>query len=162
MNEEKDYISVKEFIKVVDRTEQSIYKRLKNKDDELNNYAKKFSHGIKLHKNAVREVYARDLTDEQIFGLIGRVEKVEPKVEEIKQLDYTREKQEEEKKKDKELIEVLEREIEKKDKIIEDLTKSLNYQQQLSLADKQTILQLQEINEQKPKKWNIFNFFKRK
>lgn len=162
MEDEKYYISVKEFIKVVDRTEQSIYKRLKNDYDELNNFSKKFSHGTKIHINAVREVYARDLTDEQIFGLIGKVEKVEPKVEEVKQLDYTREQQEKEKENDKKIIEVLEREIEKKDKIIEDLTKSLNYQQQLSLADKQTILQLQEMNEQKPSKWKIFNFLKRK
>ncbi len=162
MIDEREYLSIKEFIKVVDRTEQSIYKRLKNKDDELNNFSKKFSHGIKLHKNAVREVYARDLTDEQIFGLIDRVEKVEPKVDEIKQLDYTREQEEEERENDKKVIEILEREIEKKDKIIEDLTKSLNYQQQLSLADKQTILQLQERNEQKESKWNIFNIFKRK
>lgn len=161
MEDEKYYITVKQFIKVVDRTEQSIYKRLKNKDDELNNFSRKFSHGIKLHINAVREVYARDLTNEQIFGLIGRVEEVEPKVEEVTQLDYTRELNEEQKETDKKIIEVLEREIEKKDKIIEDLTQSLKFQQQLSIADKQTILQLQEIKEQKTKKWNIFNLFKR-
>ena len=77
MNEEKEYLSIKEFIVVVDRTEQSIYKRLKNKNDKLNNYAKKFSKGTKLHKNAIKEVYGIDLTDEQIFGLIGRVENVE-------------------------------------------------------------------------------------
>lgn len=175
MNEEEKYITIKDFIVVVDRTEQSIYKRLKNKNDKLNNYAKKFSKGTKLHIDAIREVYAMELTDEQIFGLIGRVENVEEKVEQVKQLNATmgneQTKAREVTNNDSKIIEILEREISKKDKIIEDLTlqladttKMLDQQQQLSIADKTTILQLQKGMEEskKKKRRSLFDLFKRK
>lgn len=171
MSEEKDYLSIKDFIIVVDRTEQSIYKRLKNKDDKLNNYSKKFSKGTKLHKNAIKEVYGIDLTDEQIFGLVGKVEQKVEKVEKVEKLDFAEnieraESQQKQVNNDK-IVEILEREIKNKDKIIENLTlqladttRMLDQQQQLSIIDKQTILQLQAGTEKKRK--SIFDIFKKK
>lgn len=163
MNSDKDYIKVKDFAKIVKRTEQSIYKRLSKPNNLLKAYVKETEEGLKIHKSAIQEVY--------------KVE-VEPK-KEVEQPSLTNgiieeEQHEEHKEKQsatQQVIDILRKELEeqrksneKKDEQIQALTEQLQQslvmlsnEQKLNAMNTQRILQLE-----KPKRKSIFDLFKRK
>ena len=132
---ERKIFTVREFAEQVGVSVQSIYKRLKNKQDEIQKF-----------------VIAKD---KRYFIAAEAIEKI------YKNKQENNSKQEDN---DINIIAILREQLELKDKQIEELNrrleeaqKSLNQQQQLMLLDKQKILMLEDKTEKK----SIFSIFKR-
>lgn len=135
---EKEYLSIKEFADRANVSQQSIYKRIANKNDSLYPFLKIINRKKYICVSALLSIYNIDNENPQ------------PKQE------------------DKNIIEILEKEIESKNKQIETLLNQLteahtliNQQQQLHLLDKQKIKELEE-SQTETKRKGIFNIFKRK
>lgn len=147
-----NYISVREFAEMVGVSVQSIYKRMKKADDPIRDFIK-IKEGKKvISVEAIEIIYDSDFCFEEI----KEEKKNEEDTEAIKLL--------------KAQIEHLQKEIEFKNKQLEDLTEQLkasseretnyqtllNQQQQLTAIEKQKVLMLEE-----KKKKGLFNRFKR-
>lgn len=132
---QKEFLTVKEFAAQVGVSVQSIYKRLRNKQDEIQKFVIAKDKKYFIAAEAIEEIY--------------------------KQKQDNNSKQEDN---DSNIIAILREQLELKDKQIEELNrrleeaiKTLNQQQQLMLLDKQKILMLEDKTEKK----SIFSIFKR-
>ena len=162
-----DYLIVKEFAGLGGMSEQSIYKRISKVDDPIQPFVDKSSKPWKIDIIALEVVYHKKIDNLNRQPSLKVVEKVE-KVETTKDNVYHKEEiQPKEDTASLKVIEILQKEIEKKDKLIDTLTKQLeantqllNQQQQLSLADKKRILELEESYEHRQNEqgsiWNRF------
>ena len=155
MEKEEIFLSVKEFADKVNKSEQSVYKRIKKLSDPIQKYIK-LRNGKTVISTAAICIYNNDLTD---YEEIETEEKPLPDSDIINIL--------------KEQIEQLKKELEFKNKQLEDLTEQLkasseretnyqtllNQQQQLTAAaEKKEMLLLEEKN----KKKGFFSRFKKK
>lgn len=132
---ERKIFTVREFAEQVGVSVQSIYKRLKNNQDEIQKFVIVKDKKYFIAAEAIEEIY--------------------------KQKQDNNSKQEDN---DSNIIAILREQLELKDKQIEELNrrleeaiKTLNQQQQLMLLDKQKILMLEDKTEKK----SIFSIFKR-
>lgn len=152
---EEKFFSIKEFAEEVGKSEQSVYKRIKKANDPIQNYIK-LRNGKKVISAAAVCLYNGDVNE---YEEIGTEEKPLPDTDIITLL--------------KEQIEEQRKEIEFKNKQLEDLTEQLkasseretnyqtllNQQQQLTAAaEKKEMLLLEE----KSKKKGFFSRFKKK
>lgn len=181
INEE---LYVSELAEILDIRTQSIYERLKKENNIINKYRVPDTDPVKLYKAVIEEVYKKDLKDleqqenETLQSTLQGTEEEQnknPLHENESKENYLKviavlEKQVEQQKKD----------LETKDKIILSITERLaesqnlvNQQQQLALADKKSMLELEEkiklleqpkdnIEEPQENKWSIFSIFKKK
>lgn len=134
---EQDFLDVKEFAAAVGVSVQAIYKRLKKEDDILNNYVSNVNGKTMISVSAINNV----------FNVKGYV--VEPK-----EIEYLKERVEEQKE-----------QLKMKDDLINSLmeqiktqTNLLNQEQQLNLLNQQKILMLEEKTNRK----GILSIFKKK
>lgn len=132
---ERKIFTVKEFAEQVGVSVQSIYKRLKNNQDEIQKFVIVKDKKYFIAAEAIEEIY--------------------------KQKQENNSNQEDN---DINIIAILREQLELKDKQIEELNrrleealKSLNQQQQLMVLDRQKILMLEDKTEKK----SIFSIFKR-
>lgn len=163
---EERYYSILEFAELVNVSVQSIYKRLKRKDNIIHKYVK-IKNGKKVISGEAVEIYKKD---EYEYEEITVPEEIEEETEEkentYNQIIEIYQKQ----------IELLTAEIEIKNKQIEELTAQLkasseretnyqhllNHQQQLNLTDKQRVLLLEEQTQTEKKKKGILKIFQKK
>ena len=150
----EEYLGVKEFAERVQKSEQSVYKRLRNKNDKIQQYVKLKDGKKIIAAAAIDNLYNNDC------------------------IEYEEIKEEEKPLQDNEIINILKeqieqqrKEIEFKNKQLEDLTEQLkasseretnyqtllNQQQQLTAAEKQKVLLLED-NQKK----GFFGIFKKK
>ncbi len=149
----EEYLGVKEFAERVQKSEQSVYKRLRNKNDKIQQYVKLKDGKKVIAAAAIENLYYNDCIEYEEI----KEEKPFQENEIIKIL--------------KEQIEQQQKEIEFKNKQLDDLTEQLkasseretnyqtllNQQQQLTAAEKQKVLLLED-NQKKC----FFGIFKRK
>lgn len=131
-NDVRNYITVKEYSEMCNVSYQSIYKKLKNTDNQLNEYVKYFNNQRMIHKQALID----------INGIVEDVEnKVESEVEQSFTIANEVEQEREEKKflmnSRDELIEILKSELENKNRQIETLQEQLSNSQKLLAMEKQ-------------------------
>ena len=148
---EKEYLSIKEFAAAADVSQQSIYKRLNKADDELIKFVKVIDKKKFIAAAALDIVYKlkEPLPQEKPQENNNYTETLLKLLQE--QLDGQR------------------KDIESKDKHIEELTKRLaeanqiiDQQQKLHLLDKQKILELEAATQEQQEQKSFFSFFKRK
>ena len=144
-----EWLKIKEFSELVDVTEQSIYQRLKKKDNPLLKYFKE-ENGVKLiNRQAAYELYnykePAEGSDTEEAAAAAETDPTHQKLLKV----YERE------------IEILSKELEEKNKQIdqlnqrlEDQIKILENEQKLALMDKQKLLELEakyeNVEEPKP------------
>lgn len=159
---EERYYSILEFAELVNVSVQSIYKRLKRKDNIIHKYVK-IKNGKKVISGEAVEIYKKD---EYEYEEITEQEETEEKENTYNQIIEIYQKQ----------IELLTAEIEVKNRQIEELTAQLkassdretnyqqllNQQQQLNGIDKQRVLLLEEHTQTQEKKQGILKIFQRK
>ena len=146
------YVTIKEFCKLAKISPQSVYKRLKRVDNPLNNYVETVDNTKMISVEALK-LYNKPETE---------TVKEEPQKESVKENSVN-----------KELIEMLKKELESKDEQIANLTKLLDQQQHLNLktmqeldavrAEKQLLLESKEetpeVEEKEEKKKKFFKWF---
>lgn len=120
---EKRYLSIKEFAEMANVSQQSIYKRLKNKKSKLNNYITTVENQKKIDVKALKEVY--NIEVEQPFKQSITMDEQPKNSTEI-------------------LIEALQSQLKEKDEQLARMQKLLDQQQQLSMADRQRVIMLEE------------------
>ena len=123
--ENKEFLTIKEFAARANITAQAVYKRLNNPKDELNSYLK-LEDGKKMIDISALAIF---LDDDNSTGCTTGLTTVE-----------------------QQLIDMLQAEIEVKNKQIEQLQQLLSQEQQLRYVSDQRILQL-EAHSEPPKKW---------
>lgn len=119
------YVTIKEFCKLAKISPQSVYKRLKRADNPLNNYVETVDN-IKMISVDALKLYKKPETE---------TVKEEPQKESATENSVN-----------KELIEILKKELESKDEQIANLTKLLDQQQQLNMK---TMQELDVVREEK-------------
>lgn len=136
----KEYLTIKEFSKRVNTTPQSIYKKLNKKDNPLNNYVKVVN-GKKMLSVKALKLYQNPEEEEKA--------EVEAGSQDI----------------NLKIIELLQKELEEKNKQIENLNKLLDQQQQLQLQvmtelkqarEEKILLESKVVQEENKKWWKIF------
>ena len=149
----EEYLGVKEFAERVQKSEQSVYKRLRNKNDKIQQYVKLKDGKKVIAAAAIEHLYNNDCIEYEEI-------KEEKPIQDNEIINILREQ-----------IEQQRKEIEFKNKQLEDLTEQLkasseretnfqmllNQQQQLTAAEKQKVLLLED-NQKK----GFFGIFKRK
>lgn len=154
----EQYLSIKEFAEMANVSQQSVYKRLKKPDDIIQSYIK-----IKDGKKVIAAAAIEKIYNSDSAAVYDEVEEAEeqPLRDDIIIIL-------------KGQVEQLQKELEIKNKQIEELTNRLkesseretnfqtllNQQQQLTATEKQRILQLE--SETMKKKRGIFGIFKKK
>lgn len=132
---QKEFLTVKEFAAQVGVSVQSIYKRLRNKQDEIQKFVISKDKRYFIAAEAIEKIYKnkqennsnQEDNDSNIIAIL------------------------------KEQLELKDKQIEELNRRLEEVIKSLNQQQQLMLLDKQKILMLEAKTEKK----SIFSIFKR-
>ena len=162
---EERYYSILEFAELVNVSVQSIYKRLKRKDNIIHKYVK-IKNGKKVISGEAVEIYKKDEYEYEDITEPEETEEPEEKENTYNQIIEIYQKQ----------IELLTAEIEVKNRQIEELTAQLkasseretnyqhllNHQQQLNLTDKQRVLLLEEQTQIEKKKKGILKIFQKK
>ena len=162
---EERYYSILEFAELVNVSVQSIYKRLKRKDNIIHKYVK-IKNGKKVISGEAVEIYKKDEYEYEDIKEPEETEEPEEKENTYNQIIEIYQKQ----------IELLTAEIEVKNRQIEELTAQLkasseretnyqhllNHQQQLNLTDKQRVLLLEEQTQIEKKKKGILKIFQKK
>lgn len=126
---EKEYLSIKEFAKLAKVSPQSIYKRLNQVDSRLNNYVEKVGNQKKIDIMALKDVY--------------NIEVEQPIQPGNNQVEQPFKPENQQSSTDK-LLEMLQKQLEEKDKQISELQRLLDQQQKLSLSDRQIIQVLED------------------
>lgn len=150
----EEYLGVKEFAERVQKSEQSVYKRLRNKNDKIQQYVKLKDGKKVIAAAAIEYLYNNDCIEYE------EITEEEKPLQDNEIINILREQ-----------IEQQRKEIEFKNKQLEDLTEQLkasseretnyqtllNQQQQLTAAEKQKVLLLED-NQKK----GFFSIFKKK
>lgn len=137
----EEFLGVKEFAEKVKKSEQSVYKRLRNPHDQIQKYVKLKDGKKIISAMAIEKLYNNDFIEYE------EIKEEENQVQENEIIILLKEQIEQQKK-----------EIEFKNKQLEDLTEQLkasseretnyqtllNQQQQLTAAEKQKVLLLEE------------------
>lgn len=187
---DNEYMSISAFAEVVGVSTQNIYERIRKKDNAIQRYIMPNSKPVKIHNSAVKELYNKTLQrplssalqsedksgNTEGMGELGlplhtpstETQRVQDENNAYLKVIAVLENQIEQQKKD----------LENKDKIIASITerlkdsqKLLDQQQQLALADKKNMTELEnkirlleqpQSNEELAvqKKWSIFSIFK--
>ena len=148
-NDIRNYLTIKEYSEKCGNSYQSIYKKLKNTDNVLNNYVRFFNSQRMIHKQALIEIN-------------GIVEQQANEVENDVELSFTIENEVEQKRineKEKifnidykdELIKILKEELEQKNNQIEKLQTLLDQEQRLAVSDREKIKLLEARAEEQEK-----------
>lgn len=156
---DKDLISIKELAQEVGVSVQSIYKRINRKNDKIQPYLNQVNGKIFISKKAIDELYKtselnRDLNqvekDYKIPAIVNDQESLSKVIDILNEqiLAYRKE------------LEVKDKQIENLTELMKSNAQMLNQQQQLSLMDKQKILQLESAEDKK--KRNLFTWLKNK
>lgn len=124
MEQEKDLVSIKEFSEIVGISQQAIYKQLNGK---LKKYSTKVENRTMLKISAIEEVYGIKKFNQVEQLVDNQVEKILSQNQQI--------------------IELLQKELEQKNREIDNLHSLLDQQQRLNAIDKQKILELEEKND---------------
>lgn len=159
----KDTLSINEVAELAKVTTQSIYKRLKKKDNPIQAYVVMEGNQTMLKKEVLSEIYNKQIEGVGLCNYQPSLKVDQPIKEEHAEQQKTKEETIENKKEASEtasfkVIEILREqikmqneEIQQKNKVIADLNerladsqRMLDQQQRLSLADKQQILMLEE------------------
>lgn len=137
-NNIKNYITIKEYSEICKVSYQSIYKKLKNADNELNKYVKYFNSQRMIHKKALIDI--NGIVDERMAN------KVESEVERsfTTANEVEREQEDRDETSQKVIIDLLndriqaqEQELNVKNKQIETLQEQLSNSQKLLAMEKQ-------------------------
>lgn len=183
---DNEYMSISAFAEVVGVSTQNIYERIRKKDNAIQRYIVPNSKPVKIHISAIKELYNKTLQSPLSSDL--QSEKIESMRTHNKvplQPPNESQRLQDESNAYLKVIEILENQIEQqkkdlesKDKIIASITdrlqesqKLLDQQQQLALADKKNMAELEnkiklleqpQHNEDAEfqKKWSIFSLFK--
>ena len=157
---ETEYLSIKDFAKKAGVSQQSLYKRLNNPNNQLNNYVKMVENQKMIDIRALQEVYGVEV-EQPIQPIIQPVEQpIQPLLQAtIESLSKELERKSEElQAKDKQYADLkasMEEQLKVKDKQIEHYGKLLDQEQQLNAMNQQKILalesKLEEPNEVDPK-----------
>ncbi len=168
-----DYISIKEFATLGGITEQSIYKRISKVDNPIQPFIDRTSKPLKIDRMALKVLYGKEVDNSTTQPSLKVVEKVETQKENVYHKEEIQPK-EETSSASYQVIKILQqqleanqKELEAKNKTIDSLTRQLeantqllNQQQQLSLADKKRILELESSFEDRQNEqgslWNRF------
>ena len=155
-----EYLSIKDFAKKAGVSQQSLYKRLNNPNNQLNNYVKMVENQKMIDIRALQEVYGVEVEQ----PIQPKTEPVEQPIQPLLQAtieSLTKElerKSEELQAKDKQYADLkasMEEQLKVKDKQIEHYGKLLDQEQQLNAMNQQKILalesKLEEPNEVDPK-----------
>lgn len=191
----KEWLDAYEFSHYAGITPQAIYKRIRKKDNAINQFINHDSKPLTINKKALKELYFIDIDDIekkeetsaevykhslQVYKPIEEKEQETAQRQEKEKVNHHSKPLEEIKEASADIIKILQEQIEteresnrQKDLLITELNKRLeqsqnmldkqqtllSQQQQLSIADKQTILLLQEKTavENKGKLKRIFN-----
>lgn len=155
-----EYLSIKDFAKKAGVSQQSLYKRLNNPNNQLNNYVKMVENQKMIDIRALQEVYGVEV-EQPIQPIIQPVEQpIQPLLQAtIESLSKELERKSEElQAKDKQYADLkasMEEQLKVKDKQIEHYGKLLDQEQQLNAMNQQKILalesKLEEPNEVDPK-----------
>ena len=159
----KDTLSINEVAELADVTTQSIYKRLKKKDNPIQAYVVMEGNQTMLKKEVLSEIYNKQIEGVGLCNYQPSCKVDQPVAEEHIEQQQTKENTKESKGEAtetasfkvieilREQIKIQNEEIQQKNKVIADLNerlaesqKMLDQQQRLSLADKQTILLLED------------------
>ena len=154
-----EYLSIKDFAKKAGVSQQSLYKRLNNPNNQLNNYVKMVENQKMIDIRALQEVYGVEVEQ----PIQPKTEPVEQPIQPLLQAtieSLTKElerKSEELQAKDKQYADLkasMEEQLKVKDKQIEHYGKLLDQEQQLNAMNQQKILaletKLEEPNETDP------------
>ena len=154
-----EYLSIKDFAKKAGVSQQSLYKRLNNPNNQLNNYVKMVENQKMIDIRALQEVYGVEV-EQPIQPIIQPVEQpIQPLLQAtIESLSKELERKSEElQAKDKQYADLkasMEEQLKVKDKQIEHYGKLLDQEQQLNAMNQQKILaletKLEEPNETDP------------
>ena len=137
-----EYLSIKDFAKKAGVSQQSLYKRLNNPNNQLNNYVKMVDNQKMIDIRALQEVYGIEV-EQPIQPKVEQVEQpIQPNFDSILSQNQ-------------QMIDMLKEQLEAKDKQIENLQKLLDQAQMLNAMDKKKIealeTKLEEPNETDPK-----------
>lgn len=157
----KDTLSISEVADLAEVSSQSIYKRLKKKDNPIHSYVVMEGNQTMLKKEILSEIYKKQIEGVELCNYQPSLKVDQPKAEEQQEAKESKEsaiykKYNESETASYKVIEILREqikmqneEIQQKNKIIADLNdrladsqRMLDQQQRLSLADKQEILML--------------------
>ena len=136
----KDYISVKEFAQRTGVSKQAIYQQLNKR---LKDYVRVFD-GKKCIEESALELFLQNDENTKKQSSDKSIEREKDSIESEADKENSIEN---------ELIEMLKKQLEEKDKQIADLNKALIQQQQLHAMDKQRILELEDKRSIPEKKW---------
>lgn len=152
---DKEFVSIKEFAEKLGVSVQAIYKRVNNENDKIQPYLRKVKNKVHVDIKAIEELFETDKLNQELNQELNQVEKVYKLPGEYNQdsfykvLDTLNEQ-----------IVAYRKEIETKDKQIADLlelmktnNQVLSQQQELSLMDKQKILQLESAEDKKKRRF---------
>ena len=155
-----EYLSIKDFAKKAGVSQQSLYKRLNNPNNQLNNYVKMVENQKMIDIRALQEVYGVEV-EQPIQPIIQPVEQpiqplLQATIESLsKELERKSEKLQAKDKQYADLKASMEEQLKVKDKQIEHYGKLLDQEQQLNAMNQQKILalenKLEEPNEVDPK-----------
>ena len=137
-----EYLSIKDFAKKAGVSQQSLYKRLNNPNNQLNNYVKMVENQKMIDIRALQEVYGVEV-EQPIQPKVEQVEQpIQPNFDSILSQNQ-------------QMIDMLKEQLEAKDKQIENLQKLLDQEQHLNAMNHEKILllesKLEEPNEVDPK-----------
>lgn len=128
---DKEYLSITDFAARAKVSKQSIYKRLNQLNNKLNNYVEKVDNQKMIDIRALQEVYGMEV-EQPSQPKVNQVE--QPSQPDIQLQNDT----------EKLLIEMLQKELDEKNKQIENLQRIIDQEQQLNMANHKKILLLEE------------------
>ena len=165
----KEELEIQELAEIINKTPQSIYDRLGKKDNIIQQYVVPGSQPKKMYKSVIQEVYGIAIESLESGGIEGNSSTFESTCTSPSssiENDYLKNKISFL----EQTIETQKEELQNKNNTINELTRLLDQQQQLSLSDKKRILELeagreekQEQEKEKERKgiYNWFNWFKK-
>lgn len=142
MYQDKEYLYVKEFAKIVGTSPQAIYQRL---GTSLKPYTSIVKGKKVINSKALIELYNISLEQDFKQEIKGSGNDVTIELLQ-KNLEFLQNQ-----------IEQKDKQLEQKDKLLDELSKALDQQQKLNAMDKQRILELEEKSTPtKKSRWNFF------
>lgn len=135
---DKEYLSITDFAARAKVSKQSIYKRLNQLNNQLNNYVEMIDNQRMIDIRALQEIYGIEVEQPS-----------QPKNNQVEQPNQPDSQPQNDT--EKLLIEMLQKELDEKNKQIENLQRLVDQEQQLNMANHKKILLLEEkLQEQEP------------